>query len=380
MMRLIFAAILICCTPIYCQTSVSLPLGSTGITNTTFVENGQFLTMKCKSTSESIDLSSPRSWIKDGVTLINDGISLPAGSGYSETVGTNEFSLDTPTLDLNFHASDFRCVYKFSQADLTILMFEFNSTDQSDEDCIDGKSIDKCWFSLSKVFPAVSSPNLYVSYEDETIDDISSLLNITSTLNADGKTERYYFKIESTSFSKDVKEIKLTFTVGQILRTLTIKVKDCSQDIFFYGFLPVFLIVLIASIAINILKIDFLSKQFGEFAWKKVGITAVFCVIAIIIGVCLGLLIKGCDKKFLALGLSFLFGILLVVALIIVLIYYHKKCESKSDIQDGDGGEDSNRSSQNNTGSNTTRTGTGRVGSPASTSNVELAANLKSES
>lgn len=57
------------------------------------------------------------------------------------------------------------------------------------------------------------------------IDDISSLLNITSTLNADGKTERYYFKIESTSFSKDVKEIKLTFIVGQILRTLTIKVK-----------------------------------------------------------------------------------------------------------------------------------------------------------
>lgn len=155
---------------------------------------------------------------------------------------------------------------------------------------------------------------------------------------------------------------------------------DCSQDIFLYGFLPVFLIVLIASIPINILKIDFLSKQFGEFAWKKVGITAVFCVIAIIIGVCLGLLIKGCDKKLLALGLSLFFGILLVVALIFALIYYHKKCESGSDIQDGDGGEDSNRSSQNNTGSNTTRTGTGRVGSPASTSNVELAANLKSES
>lgn len=157
--------------------------------------------------------------------------------------------------------------------------------------------------------------------------------------------------------------------------------EDCSQDIFLYGFLPVFLIVLIASIPINILKIDFLSKQFGEFTWKKVGITAVFCVIAIIIGVCLGLLIKECDKKLLALGLSLFFGILLVVALIFALIYYHKKCESGSDIQDGDGGEDScDRSSQNNTGSNTTRTGTGRVGSPASTSNVELAANLKSES
>lgn len=36
---------------------------------------------------------------------------------------------------------------------------------------------------------------------------------------------------------------------------------------------------------------------FLEFAWKKVGITAVFLVIAIIIGVCLGLLIKGCDKS-----------------------------------------------------------------------------------
>lgn len=194
------------------------------------------------------------------------------------------------------------------------------------------------------------------------------------------------FPLSTRQFKEDVvvavtiilNGIKLPIIYSNITIPSTI---DCSQDIFFYGFLPVFLIVLIASIAINILKIDFLSKQFGEFTWKKVGITAVFCVIAIIIGVCLGLLIKGCDKKFLALGLSFLFGILLVVALIIVLIYYHKKCESKSDIQDGDGGEDScNRSSQNNTGSNTTRTATGRVGSPASTSNVELAANLKSES
>lgn len=87
------------------------------------MENGQSLTMKCKLTSGSIDLTSPRSWVKDSVTLINDGTSLPAGSGYSETVGTNDFSLDTPTLDLNFYDSDFRCVYKFSQADLKVFMF-----------------------------------------------------------------------------------------------------------------------------------------------------------------------------------------------------------------------------------------------------------------
>lgn len=79
--------------------------------------------MECKLTSGSIDLTLPRSWVKDGVTLISDGILSAAGSGYSENVGTNEFSLDTPTMDFNFDGSKFRCVYEFSQADLNVFMF-----------------------------------------------------------------------------------------------------------------------------------------------------------------------------------------------------------------------------------------------------------------
>lgn len=46
---------------------------------------------------------------------------------------------------------------------------EFGSTDQSKEDCIDGKSIEKCWFSLSKVYPEVDSQNLTVTYKDDTV-------------------------------------------------------------------------------------------------------------------------------------------------------------------------------------------------------------------
>lgn len=55
---------------------------------------------------------------------------------------------------------------------------EFESTDQSDENCISGKSIDKCWFSLSKVFPGVSA-NLSVSYEDNTVSNRNMDMYIT---------------------------------------------------------------------------------------------------------------------------------------------------------------------------------------------------------
>lgn len=57
------------------------------------------------------------------------------------------------------------------------------------------------------------------------MDYITSMLNMTYTLNADGKTRAYYFKIESATFPKDVKEIKLNFTTGPVSRTLTIRAK-----------------------------------------------------------------------------------------------------------------------------------------------------------
>lgn len=49
---------------------------------------------------------------------------------------------------------------------------DIGSTDKSKEDCINGKSIDNCWFSLSKVIPEVSSQNLTVLYEDDTVSNI----------------------------------------------------------------------------------------------------------------------------------------------------------------------------------------------------------------
>lgn len=69
--------------------------------------------MKCKLIFGSIDLILLRSWVKDSVIFINDGILLFVGSGYSEIVGINDFSFDIFILDLNFYDLDFRCVYKF---------------------------------------------------------------------------------------------------------------------------------------------------------------------------------------------------------------------------------------------------------------------------
>lgn len=61
------------------------------------------------------------------------------------------------------------------------------------------------------------------------VEDISSMLNITSQLNTDGKTRAYYFRIEpSTSvmpISKDVKTIILSFIAGPFSRILTIRIK-----------------------------------------------------------------------------------------------------------------------------------------------------------
>lgn len=46
---------------------------------------------------------------------------------------------------------------------------DIGNTDQSKGDCIDEKLIDHCWFSLSRVFPSVSTQILNVTYDDDTV-------------------------------------------------------------------------------------------------------------------------------------------------------------------------------------------------------------------
>lgn len=80
--------------------------------------------MECLLTSGNIDLSTARGWLKDGVSLISDGISTGSGSGYTETVtaGTKAFSLYTPPMDFSFDGSVFQCEYGFLQATLNIMI------------------------------------------------------------------------------------------------------------------------------------------------------------------------------------------------------------------------------------------------------------------
>lgn len=78
--------------------------------------------MECLVTFESINSSKARGWFKDGVSLISDGTLTNPGSGYTETVGTNVFSLDTPPMDFSFDGSVFQCEYGFLQASLNIMI------------------------------------------------------------------------------------------------------------------------------------------------------------------------------------------------------------------------------------------------------------------
>lgn len=59
------------------------------------------------------------------------------------------------------------------------------------------------------------------------MENITTMLNVTFQLNADGKTRTYFFKIvpAGTSTSKEVKAITLTFTVVRLLRILVIEGK-----------------------------------------------------------------------------------------------------------------------------------------------------------
>lgn len=315
-----------------------------------------FQTLLCSGYIEGLSLHAASDLTKQSFTLVCDlegasvsnamsftyngtsagGCSGPPGAACFSSIGTIAWSNQMVNFTLNQNEITSKgnalwtCTHGIDPASLTTTVIALCTN-------IEVKYADqKIDISCSCGFPSVQAEVNYKASQNgnslgsQTFDLASSPgINCTT----DNRAMDYSFKIEN--FPSGTAEVCATVkTYSQITTPTTIckPVPDCSQDIFLYGFLPVFLIVLIASIAIIILKIDFLSKQFGEFTWKKGGITAVFFVIAVIIGVCLGLLIKGCDKKFLALGLSLFFGILLVVALIFALIYYHKKCESGSGV------------------------------------------------
>lgn len=190
------------------------------------------MTIECILYSGNVDYTIPRSWVLNGVTLISDGNLSTAGSGYKEIAGSDKFSLSTPMLDYSFDAAIFQCNYGFSQATLNVKIYDIGNTDQSQGDCINGKLIDHCWFSLSKVFPSVSTQILNVTYDDDTVENIiSNRLIMTSQFNSDGKTRSYYIKILPLSTSKNVKAITLTFIVGPISRTLSIKPREVKTNL-----------------------------------------------------------------------------------------------------------------------------------------------------
>lgn len=63
------------------------------------------------------------------------------------------------------------------------------------------------------------------------VENISNRLIMTSQFNSDGKTRSYYIKILTLSTSKNVKAITLTFIVGPISRTLSIKPREVKTNL-----------------------------------------------------------------------------------------------------------------------------------------------------
>lgn len=78
--------------------------------------------IECIWNSTTFDPNESRSWLANGVVLINDGSHLSAGSGYNETLGTSGFSLSTPTLDYSFDGTKYQCNYKFDQAAVDVII------------------------------------------------------------------------------------------------------------------------------------------------------------------------------------------------------------------------------------------------------------------
>lgn len=375
---LLCLTIIKCCCVIYSKSEVvNITLGDPG--KELFVENGQPLLIHCILNSGNLDLTFPRSWIADSTTLINDGNPTSAGSGYSETLDTDKFSLSTPPMDLNADGRVYRCNYRFSQTTLTIKINDIGSSDQSKGNCINGRSIKDCWFSFSKVIPGISSPNLTATYIDDMEENITSMLNETLQMNADGKTWDYWYNlVPNFILLKNVKAITLSFMVGDIStsRTITVTIEGCkySDAELFLGGFSCFLIVFgITSIIMLIfLLCQMLPKIFEDKKTNKIIIIVVFNSFALIFGFALGFGLKECEKRDLGLGLGLGFGFILAIALFLTLYIYHKQCGSKKE------NEDENRESPPKFNSKKPEDSPKRVGSPASTSNIKMESKLKS--
>lgn len=185
--------------------------------------------MQCVLSSGNFDQLPQRKWLANGDILISNGVLSSAGSGYMEILGTDRFGLKTPKLNNNFNGTNYICSYGFDQSSLYMRIAEIEGIEQSSGKCINGKSIESCRFSLSRVIPELSSPNFTVSYKDGTMEEITSLLNTTSQMNPDG-TYAYQFTVLPTSLSSDVKSISLSFMVDEYSRTLTISTVTDEGD------------------------------------------------------------------------------------------------------------------------------------------------------
>lgn len=80
--------------------------------------NGESVLIQCVLSSGNFDTQQQRSWLANGVTLINSGVISSAGSGYSETFGSDRFGIRTPKLDKSFNGTNYKCFYGFDEANL----------------------------------------------------------------------------------------------------------------------------------------------------------------------------------------------------------------------------------------------------------------------
>lgn len=101
-------------------TGVDITLGNT---EDFFSPKEQSLKIRCILNSGTLDNNLLRSWTKNSITLINSGIPTSAGIGYSESLGSDSFSLTTPVLDYSFDGSVYQCNYLFSQATLNLKIY-----------------------------------------------------------------------------------------------------------------------------------------------------------------------------------------------------------------------------------------------------------------
>lgn len=97
---------------------VALTLGDSP--KNSYVQNEQSLNIECILPSGNLDSTRLRNWDKDGVTVVNGGVPVDSGSGYSETLQSDRFILTTPKLNYSFDGTTYQCTYIFSQASVLV--------------------------------------------------------------------------------------------------------------------------------------------------------------------------------------------------------------------------------------------------------------------